>query len=254
MAFPTTILSHLRLQNWFHTVAYQDPLAILPASRKHHNFITIITCLFDVSWPLMASFHLIGLLCQVCCRLEGSQASCRDSFALVELGATPQEQLFHQLAMLSELVQAWTTHSPRKAMDAASTVPVLGTQTILATFGSAGTPKMFCLKIWVHKFILLYSLEFQYSSTFFTSHMHPNAESIKKDRKTCVGKSLAGLDHKWLDLCFWQFPVSTHGSALTPKLLHLSAAATSHVAPGRHPPHAPKHLKDAKTRQNHPRP
>ena len=136
----------------------------------------------------MASLHLIGVLCQVCCRLEGSQASCRDSFALVELGATPQEQLFHQLAMLSELVQAWTTHSPRKAMDAASTVPVLGTQTILATFGSAGTPRMFCLKIWIHKSILLYSLEFQCSSTFFTSQMHPNAESIKKDRENMCGQ------------------------------------------------------------------
>ena len=188
MAFPTTILSHLRLQNWLHTVAYQDAFAILPASRKHHNFITIITCLFDVSWPLMASLHLIGVLCQVCCRLEGSQASCRDSFALVELGAKPQEQLFHQLAMLSELVQAWTTHSPRKAMDAASTVPVLGTQTILATFGSAGTPRMFFLKVWIHKFILLYPLEFQCSSTFFTSQMHPNAESIKKNRENMCGQ------------------------------------------------------------------
>ena len=50
----------------------RDPFAILPASRKHHNLIAIITCLFDVSWLLMASLHLIGVLCQVCCRLEGS--------------------------------------------------------------------------------------------------------------------------------------------------------------------------------------
>ena len=84
------------------------------------------------------------------------------------------------------------------------------------------------------------------SSMFFTSQMHPNASkcSIKKDRES-MGSLASGLDHKWLDLCFWQFPVSTHGSASTPKLLHLSAAATSHVAPGPHPPNAPmpKHAK-----------